>query len=276
MPMTILPAAEPEQRHARADEIRHELHEAGLAGWSPLRNVQVRDSSQTPDGSWIFEGHAAVFNVETVLLEFTDDLGTVRIREVIKPGAFTPALEAPDLLCHLNNGHDMTLVMASSDVQGIGGLRVTQDDYGLPYFAKVDPEVTYIRDAGILLRSGVIAGASFKFQIQKQTKTQVGDWDGDIDILYTIEEIYPLYDVCVCAQGAYRQATSGVRSRWLHGHTSPFRVDGGQPRRPLADERGASIVNADEAGDRGTTDWDAQLAAMRARVQVETPRKAGH
>lgn len=264
---TQTPAVEPEQRHALADEIRADLHSAGLAGFSELRDVQVRDSSQTPDGSWIFDGHAAVFNVETVLMEYTDSLGTVRIRELIKPGAFTPALSATDQLTHLNNGHDMTLVMAASDVKGMGGLLLNQDDFGLAYMAKVDPEISYVRDAGLLLKSGVIKGASFMFQIQKQTKTQVGDWDGDIDILYEIEEIAPLYDVCICAQGAYRQATSGIRSRWIHGHTGLSEAVGGHPRRPL-DERGVTTVNPDGGGRDVQRDLADQVAAARAHVDL--------
>jgi hypothetical protein len=132
MPDTLMPAAGPGQRHALALELRADMHASGLGGYAQLRDVQVRDASQTPDGSWIFEGHAAVFNTTTTLFEFTDSLGTVTVTEDIAPGAFATALGQPDLLCHLNNGHDMTLVMASTDVNGIGGLRVTQDATACP------------------------------------------------------------------------------------------------------------------------------------------------
>jgi len=266
---TLMPAVEPGQRHALAVELRADLHDAGLGAFSQLRDVHVRDASETPDGSWIFEGHAAVFNQVTTLAEWTDSLGTITIKEKIEPGAFTTALGQPDLLVHLNNGHDMTLAMASTDVQGIGGLRVEQDDYGLPFFAKVDPAVSYIRDAGILLRSGVLRGASFKFTVgpHGETFVQSGDPEGDMEILWTVHDINHLYDVCTCAQGAYRQATSGIRSRVLHGHTSPTRVDGGQLRRPdaaPAASRGASDV---DDGDRGSQS-DADYAA-HARSIVE-------
>jgi HK97 family phage prohead protease len=270
MPDTLMPAAGPGQRHALALELRADMHASGLGGYAQLRDVQVRDASQTPDGSWIFEGHAAVFNTTTTLFEFTDSLGTVTVTEDIAPGAFATALGQPDLLCHLNNGHDMTLVMASTDVNGIGGLRVTQDAHGLPYTAKVDPAVSYINDAGILLRSGVIRGASFKFTVAPHGEkvTITGDPEGDVTYHYTIEDIDHLYDVCVCAQGAYRQATSGIRSRVLHGHTSPTGgVDGGRARRPEAtDVAGRGVSTVPEGGRSSQSDAD---YAAHARSLVD-------
>lgn len=254
------------------EEWRGQLRERGLAAWSPLEGFELRDATSTPDGSWEMLGTAAVFERETVLLEWP---GVIRIREVLSRGAFTSALSRSDLLVHLNHGHDMTLAMASTDVTGIGGLRISQDSAGLPWQAKVDPNVSYIRDAGILMRSGVIRGGSFKFAIGDEERSSETLDDGTEDVLYRVNEISELFDVCVCAQGAYRQATSTIRSRLeaAIGHTEPLlRLDGGHRHRPAPEDgaRGASTVDAgtEPAGDRGSGESreERQLEIERVRA----------
>src|SRR5437879_3013349 len=88
----------------------------------PFRAVEFRDATQTGDGSYTIKGHAAVFDQETVLY----DGGWWRLREVIEPGAFGPVLGRNPLV-HLNIGHDMNRSIAATQIDGIGGLELSED-----------------------------------------------------------------------------------------------------------------------------------------------------
>jgi HK97 family phage prohead protease len=180
---------------------------------APITHVQVRDASGTGDGSWTIEGYAAVYEQETTLYDIA---GWWRVREEISRDAFTDVLArvaSGQELVHLNHGHDMKTVMAATDVDGIGGLELSQDFHGLRFFARVDPEDPDAKGLAVKMGRQVVRQSSFAFTIadEELVSSERLD-DGTIDELWRINEIGHLYDVCVCAQGAYPQTESHIRS----------------------------------------------------------------
>jgi HK97 family phage prohead protease len=180
---------------------------------TPLRDIQVRDATGTGDGSWTIEGYAAVYAQETTLWDIP---GWVRMRERIARGAFTDVLErvrAGEEVVHLNHGHDMKTVVAATDVRGIGGLELAEDFHGERFFARVDPEDPDARALAVKMGRGVVRQASFAFTIGEEHLVEQRELeDGTVDMLWEIDAIGHQYDVCVCAQGAYPQTESFIRS----------------------------------------------------------------
>lgn len=178
-----------------------------------LQDVSVRDASGTGDGSWTIEGYAAVYEQETTLFEIP---GWVRMREEIARDAFADVLERVargDELVHLNHGHDMKTAMAASDVTGIGGLELSEDFHGLRFFARVDPDDPDAKALAVKMGRQVVRQASFAFTVDEEERVESQQLeDGTIDELWRITKIGHLYDVCVCAQGAYPQTESYLRS----------------------------------------------------------------
>jgi HK97 family phage prohead protease len=180
---------------------------------APLRNIDVRDASGTGDGSWTVEGYSAVYEQETVLYDIP---GWVRVREEIGRGAFTNVLERlshGDGLIHLNHGHDMKTAVAASDVSGIGELELAEDFHGQRFFARIDIEDPDAKSMAVKMRRKVVRQSSFAFTIgdEEIIEENVLD-DGTWDLKFRINEIADQFDVCVCAQGAYPQTESFLRS----------------------------------------------------------------
>lgn len=180
---------------------------------SPLQQVEVRDATGTGDGSWTVEGYAAVYEQETVLW----DLPWWRVKEEIARGSFEDVVRRVDdglELVHLNHGHDMTSAVAASNVAGIGGLELDDDFHGLRFFARVDVADPDAQRLAVKMQRGVVAQASFAFTIADEEVVydefdeELGRWETKFRIL----EVGHLYDVCACAQGAYPQTESHLRS----------------------------------------------------------------
>lgn len=201
---------------------------------TPLRDIVVRDATATGDGSWTIEGYAAVTEQETTLWEIP---GWVRVREEIARGAFESVLSRlahGDGLVHLNHGHDMKTAVAATDVRGIGSLELAEDFHGLRFFSRVDPDDDDARKLATKMRRGVVKQASFAFTIADEeiVEHELLD-DGTEDLKYRIVQIGDLYDVCACAQGAYAQTESSIRSLAAASLRVP---DLGAPGRSLAGE----------------------------------------
>lgn len=175
---------------------------------SPGREFELRTpdgADATGDGSYTISGHAAVTGQEVVLA----DLGWLRIREVISVGAFDAVLAtSPDV--HMNINHDMRYAMARTTASGVGSLELSMDSIGLRDFARVPSAISFVRDLAVQMQSGIIDQQSFAFTIADEVMTQV-DEDGVSDVLFNITEVGNLYDVCVCAQGAYPTTDSNLR-----------------------------------------------------------------
>lgn len=207
------------------------------AAVAPLAGVHVRDATGTGDGSWTVEGYAAVYEQQTTLY----DTSFLRVREVITRGAFTNVLASQPLV-HLNFGHDMTTAIAGTDVQGIGGLELAEDFHGLRFFARVDPSDPDAIRVAAKMRAGIVRQASFAFTIDDEDTVE-DDTDPDVvDVLYRINRIRQLFDVCVTAQGAYPQTESHIRAlagaTWNRvpdpGAGSPHRAPVGVGARTIA------------------------------------------
>lgn len=178
---------------------------------SPMRDVRVVGPEASGDGSFIIEGYAAVFDQEAVLY----DGRWLRIREEIAREAFDSVLARLDLgdgLVHLNFGHDMNTAIAATNVEGVGGLSLHADPYGLHFEARVDGEDPDAVRLAVKLRRRVVGQASFAFTIANETYEESEDANGKIDVKCRINDIKDLYDVCACPQGAYPQTESNLRS----------------------------------------------------------------
>jgi HK97 family phage prohead protease len=229
---------------------------------APITHIDVRDSTGTDDGSWTMSGYAAVFNQETVLY----DGSFVRIKEIIDAGAFNSVLAeqpmtSPEGVVHLNIGHDMNRAVAATDVDGIGGLQLAADSHGLHFLARVDREDPDGIAMAVKMRRGVIKQASFAFTVAKSQWLTTENDDGPDEDLRTILEMKHLYDVCSCAQGAYPQTVSQLRS--MAAAIGQPAGAGGQPRQP--NMGGASDVSPSKGR---AADHEAWQERMRTRIAV--------
>ena len=217
-------------------------------------SLEIRSGEKTGDGSITLTGHAAVFNQETELF----DVGWLRLRESIRPGAFTEVLAAgPDV--HLTVGHDFDKSMARTGVKGVGGLELTEDETGLRSFARVDPELSFVKDLAIQLRSGVVDQMSFMFDVGEEEVTITRDDDGNEDELREIVRVSSLYDTTVVARGAYHQTDVSIRAAVAASNR-------GRRAKPAANEPVAPIVGEPNVDTTGVSDVD---IAERIRLQAE-------
>lgn len=242
----IQPASVPELQPART-------RERVLVG--NLIEVRIAPPSASGDGSYIVEGYAAVTEQETTLY----DGQSFSMREIISRGAFENCL-GDNPTVHLNIGHDMNQVMASTAVSGVGGLQLAEDFHGLRFEARVPP-LSYAADAVELMRLGVINQASFAFTIGAEEIDDEGETpDGVQFTRYRINSIKNLYDVCVTPQGAYPQTESAART--LFGaHFGRLGLPEGHQGRSL---EGPTQVAATEQG-QPVTDTHDEEQARRAR-----------
>jgi HK97 family phage prohead protease len=219
---------------------------------APITAVDVRDTSGTDDNTWTMSGYAAVFDEMTTLydgkfLKITEELDAKAFDTVLRD---QPMREAAGVV-HFNLGHDMNRAVAATDVlEGQpGSLKLTADKQGLFFLAKVprdDPDGIALATK---MRSGVIRQASFAFTIGAlQSSTDTMTDDGPDVIHDRILEVKHLYDVCACAQGAYSQTVSGLRSYAAAIGQPPD--GGGHPRQP---DGGAIPVSPETGGGVDTT-----------------------
>lgn len=254
MPPTMKPADAPERQPA--------LDQMPMLFRARLSDLKFRDATQTGDGSFVFSGHAAVFDQTAVLYSGT----TFAVEESIAPGAFDAVLASgPDV--HLNIGHDMTYAMARTGVSGRGGMVLSADAVGLAVEARINSEISFVRDLGLQMEDGVVDQMSFMFYPGKREVTTTVDESGfetDHIRMLTIRE---LFDVCVCAQGAYPQTDANLRSVLAAAGRAGFDPTGHQHRPSLAEAKGADhVVDAAQASGVETTTAKARAAAQaRAR-----------
>src|SRR6185312_9583738 len=147
-------------------------------------------NSGAEGGGRIFRGHAAVFD------RLSHDLGGFRTK--IAPGAFQGVLDTnPDV--HMVWDHDTRWTMGRTRNNT---LELREDPMGLHVWCRLAP-VSYIDDLAVLMEGGYIDQMSFACEIGADTWTEKDD-----EITRTIEEVSALYDVTVCAQGAFPQTDS--------------------------------------------------------------------
>lgn len=156
-----------------------------------LDDVQFAESGDPNDRGYILRGHAAVFD------RLSHDLGGYRTK--IAKGAFSSVLDqAPDV--HLVWDHDTRYTLARTKN---GTLDLREDPMGLHVYARVAP-TSYAQDLAVLMRRGDVDQMSFACNIGQDTWTE----DTNGDITRTIYSVDGLFDVTVCAQGAFPQTDS--------------------------------------------------------------------
>lgn len=154
--------------------------------------IELRDIDAEP----VVSGYAARFNEQSEVLW--------GFREVILPGAFKDALEAPDIRALFN--HDPSQIVARTKNNT---LRVWEDEHGLLYEFTPNMKTTAGRDLVELIRRGEVDQSSFAFSMDGG----VEEWDdtGEIPVRKLIQ-IPKLYDVSPVTYPAYPSTSVGVRS----------------------------------------------------------------
>jgi len=216
----------------------------------PLQVEQFAQSG-AEGGGRILRGHAAVFNRKS------HDLGGYRVE--ISPGAFSNVLDQdPDV--HLVMDHDTSLTLARTKNNT---LELREDPYGLHVWARL-AETSYAKDLTLLMERGDIDQMSFACDIGSDTWTET-----DEEITRTINEVSALYDVTVCAQGAFAQTdarlaadlASAIEAGRVHG-----RADSAAPQED-ADLAASDGKDEEEvAPEPPVDDRIAAKAAVRARL----------
>ena len=159
-----------------------------------VRTFEVQDLELRMDGETpMVVGYGAVFNSES------NDLGG--FREFIAPGAFDGRLE--DDVRFLINHDGLPLARTTN-----GTLRLSVDERGLKYEAKLNPNVSTSRDLIELLKDGTINQSSFAFIVEDDS------WEMRDGTNYrTINKVSRLYDVSSVTYPAYNEASSSVALR---------------------------------------------------------------
>lgn len=236
----------------------------GIALLSELPLAEARIAN---DGAGVMtvKGHASVFDRMSL------DLGG--FRERIAPGAFDQVLDGQPHTT-LNWNHDDRWILGSTRApdQQNGGLELQIDPVGLRFFSRVvhDPATleppSYAQDLRIAMGAGLVSQASFAFTVGDE------EWliDSQGNFTRTILRVEGLYDVCVCAMGAYPSTDShllraALAQRALEHATKTgrlpadtdvreliahaFRVDLGATRDAAEDAPGAAGTTPPPEGD---------------------------
>jgi HK97 family phage prohead protease len=225
----------------------------------PIDKLEWRESS-SGDGSRILTGYAAVHNQETTI--YSGSYWTMK--EVIQAGAFNAVLSKnPDV--HLVIGHDMSRAVARTGINGIGGLELTSDAYGLKVYARLNPDDPDCKALAAKMDLGIMDQMSFAFKLQAggySVLTTTDEVTGHETDLRTITEIAELYDVSVVSQGAYPQTEAALRSLM---HSIQF-----------ADRRSSEVESDRHGGAQGTevprNDDGAQTEAVKHQLLVLSTR----
>lgn len=157
----------------------------------------------TNDGTIQVVGYASVFDKPSV--EMASKFGV--FTEYIEPGAFDEVLRSnPDVL--LTWDHDTRYVLGRTANKT---LDLSVDAEGLRYWSRVAP-TSYAQDLKVLMDGGYLDQSSFLFRIAPggEEWTVKEDGDGNEIVERRITRVSDLFDVCVCAAGAYPDTTSGI------------------------------------------------------------------
>ncbi len=121
--------------------------------------------------------------------------------EFIAPGAFKNALKVKPLEVVSNIQHDDRWILGHT-LNGTLALR--EDEIGLHQWTRVAP-TSYAEDLRVLIDRGDIQQASFAFTIDAEEWEYIDKGKDTEEVKVTITSVGVLYDVTVCALGAYRQ-----------------------------------------------------------------------
>lgn len=155
-----------------------------------MHEVSTRSAD---DGSPIIEGFFVRY----------DDVYSVYpgATESIAPGAFTESIHG-DVRALYNHNHDLILGRTSA-----GTLALEDRELGLWGSIKINPNDRQAMDAYERIRRGDITGASFGFDVEKES-TEIKE-DGSVH--WTIEKINPLWEISPCVFPAYEATSVSAR-----------------------------------------------------------------
>jgi HK97 family phage prohead protease len=172
-----------------------------------LRSARFNDLEITEtNGRLRFRGHAAVFDEEADLGEFT---------ESIQRGAFRKVLQQPANI-PLTLEHDPTKVLATTRS---GLLKLEEDAKGLAVDADVPP-TSMARDLKELVDADVVNGMSFGFVAGPRTNYRV-ERRSNGKPHRSLLGFKKLLDVCTTWDPSYRSAEAQFRSLTLQYADSP-------------------------------------------------------
>lgn len=194
----------------KATEIRRTL-------LTPAAGLHVRENAEGDAPGRTIAGYAIMFGVESEPLWADEDSEG---REVIDPGAVTPALlDASDI--KFTMFHDRQLILARSN-RGQGTLRYSIDDRGVAF--EFEAPATADGDKALeLVRRGDISGCSFAFSTRywdgtcvERSTAVVG---GRTVVTLRVKAITAIHDFTLAADPAYpatsveaRELADAVRS----------------------------------------------------------------
>lgn len=154
--------------------------------------TELRATSE--NGMPCIYGHAAVFNSNS------EDLGG--FIERIAPKAFMNAIPRDDVRGLFN--HDPNYILGRNRA---GTLSLKEDDRGLAYQIKPDPEISYVNDVMRAIERGDVTSNSFSFR----TDAEKWDWSATPLPVRTLYDV-GLFDIGPVTFPAYQAADAHVRS----------------------------------------------------------------
>lgn len=158
-------------------------------------SVEWRAETRESDSAMVLTGYAAVFDKPTMIGNY--------FREVIRPGAFTNAIQNDDVRALWN--HDSNIVLGRTKS---GTLQMTQDETGLRVSITL-PDSNEGRDKYASVARGDVDGMSFGFRVPAGGERWSFDADGiELRELTTLS----VFDVSPVAYPAYQETEIEARS----------------------------------------------------------------
>jgi HK97 family phage prohead protease len=158
-------------------------------------SVEWRAETREADSAMVLTGYAAVFDKPAMIGNY--------FREVIRPGAFTNAIQNDDVRALWN--HDSNIVLGRTKS---GTLQMTQDETGLRVSITL-PDSNEGRDKFASVARGDVDGMSFGFRVPAGGERWSFDADG-----IELRELTNLsvFDVSPVAYPAYQETEIEARS----------------------------------------------------------------
>lgn len=224
-------------------------HDSHATFTVPLGEIKFADSN-AGGGQLTMRGHASVYDRPS------HDLGGFRTK--IAHGAFDGVLDTnPDV--HLVIDHDTRYTLARTKNKT---LELRSDPYGLHVWARMAP-TSYAKDLAVLMERGDIDQMSFACDIGAD------EWfeDENGEITRTITEVSGLYDVTVCAQGAFPQTDASLVASFRQepGDILASAIEAGRvPGRATPSTEGTDAAQDEQNDPADVSTVAARLAALKA------------
>lgn len=216
---------------------------------APLVNVKFAASGNPKaKGRWTMSGLAAVFNLRS------HDLGGFRTE--IDPAFFDEIL-ATDPDVHLVRDHNMLYVLGRTRNES---LKLSVVDEGLSVWAMF-PKTRVAEDTAAEMADGYVDQMSFACEIGEDVWYE----DADGTIVRRLLNCSGLFDVTICAQGAFPQTESKLAASLTRGDAGDV----------LASAREAGRVHTHAEYTQGQQDTQGTVTAEERGEHEVTPVTAG-